>query len=132
MTGANGAARANLVLLFVVGLLAGGVVGYIVGRQSANPTVVAPTGTASVALNDILTVQDAWIVEGFSCPMPGCTNPLLTCPGELPRRIRDWINSQRAAGRPGADIRAEIERVHGASLHKLPAAAAGDTARAGK
>jgi hypothetical protein len=131
MTDANAASRANLVLLFVVGLLAGGILGYIVGRQSANPTEVAPTGAASVVLNDVLPVQDAWIVEGFSCPMPGCSNPLLTCSGELPRRIRDWVNSQRAAGRPGADIRAEIERVHGANLHKLTGST-GDTARAGK
>ena len=61
--------------------------------------------------------------------MPGCTNPLLTCPGELPRRIRDWINQQRATGRPGDDIRAEIIRVHGQNLYKLPGTTPSDTTR---
>ncbi|MEW5702181.1 MAG: hypothetical protein AB1792_08135 [Candidatus Zixiibacteriota bacterium] len=119
MGAANGA-RANLVLLFLVGLLAGGIGGFFIGRQEVGGVAATQTAVTPTVLNDVIPVEDAWIVAGFSCPMPGCTNPLLNCPGELPRRIRDWVNSQLAAGRPGADIRAEIERVHGANLHKLP------------
>jgi hypothetical protein len=107
-----------MAMLLVIGFLVGGIAGYFLGQRSAPVSAVAGA-TSPLVLNDVLPVQDAWIVEGFTCPMPGCTNPLLTCTGELPRRIRDWVNQQRAAGRTGADIRAEIERVHGANLHKV-------------
>ena len=119
MASPNSAARVNTILLFVIGLLAGGIGGYFIGQRTA-PTGTTPVATTQPILNDVIAAKDAWIVAGFTCPMPGCTNPLLTCPGELPRRIRDWVNQQLAAGRSGADIRAEIERVHGANLHKIP------------
>jgi hypothetical protein len=117
----------NTILLFVVGLLVGGITGYLVGQGRATGSP-ATSATTSAILNDVLPVEDTWIVAGFSCPMTGCTNPLLSCPGELPRRIRDWINQQRAAGRAGDEIRAEIIRVHGQNLYKLPGATPTDTA----
>ena len=107
-----------MAMLLVIGFLAGGIVGYFLGQRSVPVNTVAGA-TTQLVLNDVLPVQDAWIVEGFTCPMPGCTNPLLSCTGELPRRVRDWVNQQRATGRSGADIRAEIERVHGVNLHKI-------------
>jgi hypothetical protein len=128
MSNGSGSAKVNTLLFFLVGLLSGGIVGYILG--GAGPAAVTPSGMqpSLLQLNDILPVEDAWIVEGFSCPMPGCTNPLLTCKDELSRRIRDWVNSELARGRPGEDIRAEIIQVHGANLNKLKSEPAGDSA----
>lgn len=116
MASQDNASRINAFLILIVGLLVGGIAGYIVGHSNVNTTAV---GTAQLSLNDVLSNDNAWIVEGLTCPMAGCTNPLLTCQGELPRRIRDWVNSQLATGRPGQDIRAEIIRTHGANVQKL-------------
>ncbi len=115
MANQQNASRINTFLVLVVGLLVGGIAGYIVGHSGAGTAAV---GTAQLNLNDVLSSEDAWIVEGLTCPMAGCANPLLTCQGELPRRIRDWVNSQLAAGRPGQDIRAEIIRTHGPNVQK--------------
>ncbi|GAB4314187.1 MAG: hypothetical protein Kow0074_01050 [Candidatus Zixiibacteriota bacterium] len=116
MASEDNASRINAFLILIVGLLVGGIAGYVVGHSSVNTSVA---GTAYLNLNDVISNENAWIVEGLTCPMPGCTNPLLTCQGELPRRIRDWVNSQLAVGRPGQDIRAEIIRTHGANVQKL-------------
>lgn len=120
MASGDSAAKINTLLFFLVGLLCGAIAGYILGGAGQRGLPPA-SGTQSVSLqlNDVLPVEDVWIVEGFSCPMPGCTNTLLTCQGELSRRIRDWVNSQRAAGRPGEQIRQEIIREHGSNLYKL-------------
>jgi hypothetical protein len=131
MSNGNGSARINTLLFFLVGLLSGGIIGYLLGGADQAPVMPAGTQPAITQLNDVLPVQDVWIVEGFSCPMPGCTNTLLECQGELPRRIRDWVNSQRALGRTGEDIRAEIIRKHGANLNKLGNVPAGDTGALG-
>ena len=117
MANATSTARINTILLLIVGLLAGGIVGYILGHQGAVQSTA--TGQVALQLDDVLSVEDAWIVDGLTCPMPGCRNPLLTCQGELPRRIRDWINSQLRAGRTGDEIRAEIIATHGQNVLKL-------------
>ncbi|HUU45928.1 MAG TPA: hypothetical protein VM118_09360 [Acidobacteriota bacterium] len=116
MTNVTGTTRANRFLVFLVGLLAGVIIGYAVGE----PDGVRPVarGAITVQFNDVLAPENAWIVEGFICPMPNCTNPLLTCPGELSRRIRDWVNSQLQLGRPGQAIRAEIVEKHSQNLFK--------------
>jgi len=111
------AARINTILLLVVGVLAGGIVGYIIGHQGAAQNVIP--GTVALQLDDVLSAENAWIVEGLTCPMPGCYNPLLTCQGELPRRIRDWVNSQLRSGRAGEEIRAEIIATHGQNVQKI-------------
>lgn len=111
------AARINTILLLVVGLLAGGIVGYIIGHQGAAQNVIP--GTVALQLNDVLSPDNAWIVDSLTCPMPGCYNPLLSCQGELPRRIRDWVNSQLNSGRSGDEIRAEIIATHGQNVLKL-------------
>jgi len=120
MNASISSSRINTVLLLVVGLLAGGIVGYLVGHSGAVRTT--STGALALQLNDILPEEDAWIVEGLTCPMAGCYNPLLVCQGELPRRIRDWVNAQRRAGRSGQEIRAEIISTHGANVQKLGSA----------
>lgn len=117
MTDSTTAARINTLLVLLVGILSGVIIGYIFGHTmgdglSANTPVAA-------SLNDVLSPEDAWIVDGLTCPMPGCTNPLLVCQSELSRRIRDWVNSQLKAGRPGEAIRGEIIRKHGQNLFKL-------------
>jgi hypothetical protein len=120
MDNRNTAVLINRVLVFAAGLLAGGIIGYMIAQSETAP-IPARAALQSVAqLNDVLAVEDVWIVEGFSCPMPGCTQPLLTCQDALARQIRDWVNSQRATGRTGESIRGEIVQTHGAALNKLP------------
>ena len=117
MTNGQTAGRINSLLLLVIGLLVGVIAGYLYGR-SGNPGGT-PAATGSTALlNDRLAPENLWIVEGMNCPMPGCTNKLAECSGELPRKVRDWINRELANGRSGQDIRSEIIRVHGDNLFK--------------
>ena len=106
----------NRVLLFLAALLAGTIVGYALGETDV--TRPATAGGRGVPLNVVLAPEHTWIVEGFNCPMPNCTNPLAVCSGQLAREIRHWINAQLQAGRPGASIREEIVRVHGRNLFK--------------
>jgi hypothetical protein len=124
----SGAARSiNALLVFLIGLLSGVILGYMVGHTAGNgPPTVTQT---NVRLNDVLSVDNAWIVEGFTCPMPGCTNPLLLCQGELSRRIREWVNAQVRAGRPGREIRQEIIQKHGDNLFKTGSEAATDSSQ---
>ncbi|MBI3872488.1 MAG: hypothetical protein HY304_05370 [candidate division Zixibacteria bacterium] len=112
----------NMALLLIVALLIGAIGGFLVGRAMLTPLPPAQVAAqpALNQLNDVLSAENVWIVEGFSCPMPDCHNPLATCQGELPRRIRDWINSQLASGRSGKDLREEVIRTHGQALYKLP------------
>ncbi len=117
MANTQTAGRTNAFLLLVIGLLVGVIVGYMYGRLDS------PGGTAGVSgdtalLNDRLAPENQWIVEGFNCPMLGCTNTLLECSGDLPRRVRDWANKELAAGRLGQDIRNEIIQTHGDNLFK--------------
>lgn len=117
MANAQTGGRVNSLLLLVIGLLVGVIAGYMYGR-SENPTGTSNiTGTTGF-LNDRIAPENQWIVEGLNCPMPGCTNTLLECSGDLPRQIRDWVNKQIAAGRAGQDIRNEIIRTHGDNLFK--------------
>ena len=120
MSNANKAGLINTVLLTLVALLGGGIAGYLVGQSQAPQAVATNPVQIAAPLNDVLSVQDVWIVEGFSCPTPGCTNPLLTCTHPLARQIRDWVNKQRGMGRDGQSIRAEIIQVNGANLNNLP------------
>ena len=106
--------RINTLLVFLIGLMSGMILGYILGPGRTADVQGRPA--AAPQLNDVLSVEDVWIVEGLDCPAPGCTNPLRSCQSEVSRRIRDWINSQRRAGRPGESIRTEIIRVHGSRL----------------
>jgi len=121
MSNKNSAALINTVLLVLVALMGGGIAGYFVGQsQQQQPvTTTAPIQFAA-PLNDVLALQDVYVVEGFSCPTPGCTNPLLTCTHPLARQIRDWVNKQRGMGRDGQSIRQEIIQVNGANLNNLP------------
>ena len=116
MTSMTGRARANRYLVFLVGLLAGVIIGYALGESYAGSPGAGRQTT--VESGDILAPENAWIVEGFTCPMPNCRNPLLVCPGELSRRIRIWVNMQLQTGRSGDAIRAEIIEKHGESLFK--------------
>jgi len=122
MSTKNNAALINVVLLVLVALMGGGIAGYFVGQSQRQPamTTVAPIQMTTTPLNDVLSVQDVWIVEGFSCPTPGCTNPLLTCTHPLALQIRDWVNKQRGMNRDGQSIRQEIIQVNGANLNNLP------------
>ena len=120
MANSNLASRLNLVLLLLVGVLAGGIAGFFVGQANVPPVPTVVGSALPLNLNDVLALENVWIVEGFTCPMPDCQNPLTTCQGELPRRIRDWVNVQLAAGRSGQELRDEVIRTHGQALHKLP------------
>ena len=117
MTNAQTAGRINSILLLVIGLLAGAIAGYLYGR-SGSPGGSPATAGNTALLNDRLAPENQWIVDGMNCPMPGCTNMLAECSGELPRKVRDWINRELAAGRSGQDVRSEIIRVHGDNLFK--------------
>ncbi len=119
MSNGNRTSLINMVLLFVVSLLGGGIAGYLVAQNQTVPVATAVPVQTVAPLNDVLDLQDVWIVDGFSCPTPNCTNPLLTCTDPLARQIRAWINNQRASGRDGASIRAEIIQVNGEALNKL-------------
>ena len=125
MTNANAPARVNGVLLVLVGLLAGLIVGYAIGAKMApsNANIL----TQTTARNDVIPPDNAWIVDGLTCPMVGCTNPLAICQSDIARSIRIWVNGQLALGRPGEDIRAEIIRVHGANVLKTAPGAPPDT-----
>jgi hypothetical protein len=116
MTASTSAARINTLLVLLVGVLSGVIIGYILGHTTEGGL---PAGTpATVNLNDTIAPDDAWIVDGLTCPMPGCMNPLLVCQSDLSRRIRDWVNSQLKAGRSGESIREEIIQTHGQNLFK--------------
>jgi len=117
MANSSNSGRVNSILLLIIGLLVGVIAGYMYGK-SDSPAGTVAGGAATVLLNDRLAPENQWIVEGLNCPMAGCTNTLLECSGELPRRIRDWVNAQLAAGRAGQDIRNEIIRTHGDNLFK--------------
>jgi len=118
MANSSNSGRVNSILLLIIGLLVGTIAGYMYGRSDI-PAGQATGGTTStVLLNDRLAQENQWIVAGLNCPMDNCTNTLLECSGELPRRVRDWINGQLAAGRAGQDIRNEIIRTHGDKLFK--------------
>ena len=120
MQNADTAGLANTVLVFIICLMAGGTIGFMVGDTT--PTVPAPAtpgGVAPVDVNDVLGIENAWIVEGLSCPTPGCSNPLLNCADPLAREVRGWVNVQLQAGRTGESITAEIISTHGAKVFKL-------------
>ncbi|HUU44792.1 MAG TPA: hypothetical protein VM118_03580 [Acidobacteriota bacterium] len=109
----------NLALAFIIGVCAGGISGYLIGGF---PPPAAPgQGDHGMPIHypEALSVENAWILEGFSCPEPACTNTLLACQGNLPRRICSWVNEQLAKGRSGEDIRAALIRQHGEKLDKL-------------
>jgi hypothetical protein len=116
MTNATAAVRINNLLVLLVGILAGVIIGYMLGHATDGGLSAGTPAAAN--LNDVLSPEDAWIVDGLTCPMPGCTNPLAVCQSEISRRIRDWVNSQLKAGRPGEAIREEIIRTHGQNLFK--------------
>ena len=125
MANSNAPARVNGILLVLVGLLVGLIAGYLIGVKSG--FVNANVMTQATRLNDIIASDNAWIVDGLTCPMPGCMNPLAVCQSDVSRRIRAWVNEQLALGRPGDDIRAEIIRVHGANVLKTAQGAPPDT-----
>lgn len=110
----------NLPMLLIVSLLGGGIAGFFAGEQSSNRPPTAVTGVLPVNLNDIIPIEFTSIVEGLSCPSPGCTNTLLNCQGELARRLRGWVNTQIAAGRPAEEITAGIIKTHGPQVFKIP------------
>jgi hypothetical protein len=120
MNDGNKSTLINTVLLVVVALLGGGIAGFLLAQNEAAPIAYNAPVQIAAPINDVLGIQDVWIVEGFSCPTPNCTRPLLTCPDPLARQIRGWVNSQRAAGRNGESIRGEILQTHGNALNKLP------------
>ncbi len=116
----NTAKLANTVLVFIICLMAGGVVGFMVGDTT--PAVLDPAtsgGTLQANINDVLEIGNAWIVEGLSCPTPGCTNALLNCADPLAREVRGWVNTQLQSGRTGESITAEVISTHGAKVFKL-------------
>ncbi len=118
MTTSQSGGRVNSVLLLIIGLLVGVIAGYMYGRTDTPQQAVTTGTTTNQFLNDRIAAENQWIVEGLNCPMPGCTNTLLDCGGDLPRQIRHWVNAQLSAGRSGQDIRDEIIRTHGDNLFK--------------
>ncbi len=110
----------NKVLTFIICLMTGGIIGFMVGDTT--PMAVDPANpgaTAPANIDDVLGLENAWIVEGLSCPTPGCTNPLRSCTDPLAREVRGWVNAQLQAGRTGESITAEIISTHGANVFKL-------------
>ena len=125
MTNANASGWINTVLVLLAGLLSGLILGYSVGHNTSSfdQATVSPV----TQRNDTIAPENSWIVEGLTCPMPGCTNPLLVCQSEVARRIREWVNEQLKLGRPGEDIRTEIIRVHASNVRKAMPGALPDT-----
>ena len=121
MTDANASRWINTVLALLAGLLSGLILGYSVGHNTSSfdRATVSPV----TQRNDTIAPVNSWIVEGLTCPMPGCMNPLLVCQ----RRIREWVNEQLKLGRPGEDIRTEIIRVHASNVRKAMPGAPPDT-----
>ncbi len=125
MTNSGTSGNINKVLVVLVGLLAGLITGYAIGHKTY------PTNRAAMSQtfqrNEVIAAENAWIVDGLTCPMPGCTNPLSICQSDIARSIRVWVNEQLKLGRPGEDIRSEIIRVHGANVLKTMPGAPSDT-----
>jgi hypothetical protein len=119
MGNVRNAGAINLALTLVIGLCIGGIGGYLAGGAVRFGTPIQTNLSMPIHYPEELSVENAWIVAGFSCPEPACTKTLLACQGNLPRRICSWINEQLAKGRRGEDIRAAIMRQHGEKLNKL-------------
>ncbi len=107
--------RSNKTLLLLVGILSGFIAGYLVGQQGRLESIPATV----VALDSAIAPENDWIVDGLTCPAPGCMNPLQSCQSDISRRIRNWVNEQLRAGRSGHDIRQEIITTHGAAVTEL-------------
>ena len=112
----NLARTINIILIFIICLVGGGIVGYIVG---APPAPDRTETAASANLNDVLGIEDTWIVDGLSCPADGCTRPLLNCDHLESRQVRDRVNSGLAAGKSGEAITADIIQRQGSKVFKL-------------
>jgi len=127
MANSNTSRRINTLLVLLAGLLSGLILGYAIGQSffSVSRATMLPVAQR----NDTIAPANTWIVEGLTCPMPGCMNPLETCQSEVARRIREWVNEQLKLGRPGEDIRNEIIRVHGSNVLKAMPDALPDTQR---
>jgi hypothetical protein len=112
----------NLMMMFVVCLMLGAIGGYWVAdlRQPAAPNPVGriPGGGATL-ITDVLPLEQAWIVEGLTCPHPNCTNTLRDCEHATARQIRAQVNSQLATGRSGEAITAQIISRHGKAVFKF-------------
>ena len=106
----------NLILITILGVLIGGIGGFILGQRGP----IAVTADPGIAPPDpfALSVQDEYIIAGFSCPAPACQDPLLTCHCNEANEIKSSIKQELAQGKEGSVVREEMIQKYGAQLRK--------------
>ena len=104
------APRANTLLFLLVGLLVGFIAGYAISRQGAPPgTTAIDAASVSARCPHELDAGDRHILEGFICPSPQCTDPVLDCHCETAHRIKDRVKQLLAEGKPPEEVREEVK-----------------------
>lgn len=108
--------QVNLVLVTLLGILIGGIGGFMVGVRGP----IAVTADPGVAPPDpfALSPADEYIIAGFSCPAPACQDPLLTCHCDEANRVKTSVKEELQLGKDGATVREELIQKYGAQLRK--------------
>lgn len=100
----------NSLLLLFVGLLVGFIAGYAISHQGAPPgTAAIDAASRSASCPHELAAGDRHILEGFICPSPQCTDPVLDCHCETAHQIKDRVKQLLAEGKPPEEVRAEVK-----------------------
>jgi hypothetical protein len=115
VTGSIRVTAATLALVLILGLLVGGIAGFVVAQGGR---FGAQTKTAQGPCPHELSPEDAYIIAGFTCPAPICQDLLADCHCELAHEIMDRVKQELGQGKDGTTIRAELIAQYGAQLHK--------------
>ncbi|MBI5867626.1 MAG: hypothetical protein HZB43_04955 [candidate division Zixibacteria bacterium] len=108
--------QVNLILVTLLGILIGGIGGYMVGVRGP----IAVTADPGVAPPDpfALSAADEYIIQGFSCPAPACQDPLLTCHCEIANGVKTSVKEELQLGKDGSVVREELIAKYGPQLRK--------------
>lgn len=105
---------AHPALLLVLGILLGFLGGIFVGQRG--PMAVSTGALAQGPCPHELASVDEYIIAGLICPIPPCTDPLLTCHCDGAHEIKNRIKQELGQGKDGLVIREELKIQYGALL----------------